>query len=97
MFEQSWTPSLPPLLGTERQVDWAATERHKLLILAEHALRVGRSLPELPEATVRDALGWLGSINDAGWWLDRRDLSGIDVALVALGGMASAWHPTKVD
>lgn len=57
MFEQSWTPSLAPLLGTERQVDWAATERHKLLVLAEHALRVGRSLPELPETTVRDALG----------------------------------------
>ena len=95
MFEQSWTPSLPPLVGTERQVDWATTERHKLLILAEHALRVGPSLPGLPQATVRDALDWLGSINDAGWWLDHRDLSGIDVALVALGGVASNWHPTS--
>lgn len=97
MFEQSWIPPLPPLVGTERQVDWATTERHKLLVLAEHALRIGRLLPELPEAAVRDALGWLGSINDAGWWLDHRDLSGIDVALVALGGVAASWHPTKVE
>jgi hypothetical protein len=97
MIEQSWIPSPPPLLGTERQLDCAATERHKLLVLAEHALRIGRSLPGLPEATVRDALDWLGSINAAGWWLDHRDLSGIDVALVALGGVAAAWHPTNVD
>ena len=62
MFEQSWIPSLPPFLGTDRQLDWAATERHKLLVLAEHALRIGRSLPELPAAAVRDAIGWLGSI-----------------------------------
>lgn len=46
---------------------------------------------------MRDALGWLGSIEDAGWWLDHRALSGIDVALVALGGVAAAWRPTKVD
>lgn len=97
MFEQSCIPPLPPLVGTERQVDWATTERHKLLVLAEHALRIGRSLPELPEATERDALDWLGSINDAGWWLDHRDLSGLTVAIVALGGVASNWHPSKVD
>jgi hypothetical protein len=92
MFEQSWTPSLPPLVGTERQVNWATTERHKLLVLAEHALRIGRSRPELPEAAVRDTLDWLGSINDAGWWLDHRDLSGIALALRARwrgGRMAS--------
>ena len=95
MFEQSWTPSLPPLLGTERQVDWATTERHKLLILADHALRVGRSLPELPEAAVRDALDWLGLIDDAGCWLDHRDLSGIDVALVARSAMRERTHPAS--
>lgn len=45
---------------------------------------------------MRDALGWPGSINDAGWWLDHRDLAGIDVVLVAFGGVASNWHPTSI-
>jgi hypothetical protein len=96
MSEQSWTPLLPPLLGTERQVDWATTERHKLLILAEHALRVGRSLPELPEQRcATPSAGSAQSTMPAGGWTTAT--SPASPSPFALGGVAAAWHPTKVD
>jgi hypothetical protein len=97
MSEQSCAPPLPPLIGTERQLEMGDKPSATSYSCLPSTPSSRRSLPETPEVTVRDALGWLSSITDAGSWLDHSDLSKIDVVRVALGGVAARWHPTNVD
>jgi hypothetical protein len=69
--------NLPALVGSERQTTWAATIRAK---------RPAAMLPLVSSAT-SDQSAWL-LISDAKWWIDRRDLS--DVDLIQQAKMASA-------
>ncbi|MGL5828800.1 MAG: hypothetical protein ACRC0L_04430 [Angustibacter sp.] len=78
----TWTPTPCRLSGTERQLNWAYELRRKGLLTAEFDLR---TVLLAQEHHAQDALAWLASIGEAGWWLDRKELTGQDFALIALG------------
>lgn len=75
---------LPALIGSDKQVAWAATIRYKTLILIDRVLAEVGAKPETvvalpdearfpgePDPTVADCLGWLRREDRARWWIDR--------------------------
>ncbi len=60
---------LPGLVGSELQIPWAITIRHRVFRQAKW--RWG-SQTSLPYATLEDTLRWLSERTFAAWWIDRR-------------------------
>ncbi len=69
---------LPELTGSEKQVAWAETIRMKVIAQAEEAIARTATTPER-KAQVAPLLAKLTAQTNAGWWIDRRSKSGIEL------------------